>query len=115
MKQLIALLFPALLFLAGCAPSQTPEAMAGDLCRCMQPMAESMTVIKELSAGGEIDRLEKAMTQLDEVAAEVDECMNGLEDQYGEALTTEEKAIREAMMEQCPEVVAAMEEASALF
>ncbi len=115
MKQLNALLFAALLFLAGCGSSQTPEAMAEGLCRCMQPMAESMTVIKELSAGGEIDRLEEAMTQLDEVAAEVDECMNGLEDQYGEALTAEEEAIREAMMEQCPEVVAAMEEASALF
>ena len=115
MKRLIAVISPILILFAGCGYARSPEAMAEGLCECMQPMAESMAVIKELSARGETADLEAAMNQLDNVAGEVDACMTELERQYGEALTNEETAIKTAMAQQCPEVAAAMEEANALF
>jgi len=107
--------FPALVLLSSCGASSSSAAMAADLCRCMQPMAESMALIKELSVSGRPDELDQAMRELDETGAAVDACMTDLEKQYGEALTTEEGAIKESMAAQCPDVVAAMEAAGAIF
>lgn len=119
MKQTVNLgilfLLIAAFSITACQQSASADDMAADLCECMRPMAESFKAIESLSAAGEVDALEDAMESLDATTQAADECTADLEEKYGDALEEQETKIKELMVEKCPEVARAMQEAEAAF
>lgn len=108
---LFLLMLTGCLFAAGVLSSCSDKAagdMADDLCRCMQPVAESYATMEKMAATGDHEGLQQRMAELDSLTTEADGCMNALENKYGEALETSEKAIRAQMTRRCPEVVRVM-------
>ena len=114
LKNCLIILITALV-LFGCQQSADIDNMAADICECMRPMTESFKAIESLSAAGEVDALENAMESLEATAKQAEDCTGELEEKYGDALEQQETKIKELMVEKCPEVSRAMQEAEAIF
>lgn len=78
------------------------EAMAKDLCNCMQPITDLYKKIKGLTADGNVDALSDMMDDLEDASEEADECVDALYEKYGEMAdeSKEETILRKV----CPEV-----------
>ncbi len=96
-----------LLSLSACKKGLDYDAMARDMCACMQPMYETKQKMEQLAAGGDTDALQSLMTELETRAGEAEKCAGELETKYGpiEGDASEEKA-EAALAKACPEMAA---------
>ena len=105
-----ALFLTLVLLSAACGPkAPTVVNMAADLCKCMEPVAEAYTT---MNSAPDDTRPGEIATLLENFEAEVEAfeaCVSKLEETYGEALDTEEHAIRGVMHTRCSEVADVMD------
>ncbi len=103
----------SLLLLAGlwsCSSSSGTDQMASDLCDCMKPLAVAYSEMENLDTeSATMEDLENLMNRLENQADRTDDCIDQLENKYGEALETEQTDIESAMGEVCPEVMTLLE------
>ena len=88
------------------------EAIAQDLCDCMQPMMEIQNQIMALSDAGKTDEIRVLLDsgKLQEATDKGDECVSGMEVKYGALREDEEKRANAAFRKACPEIAKMLSE-----
>jgi len=80
------------------------DAMAKDLCKCMQPLADMNTKVKILMRQNKMQEVQVLFSQLEKMAEEGEICTEDLEMKYGVIEGEREEKANKAMKNHCPDI-----------
>lgn len=80
------------------------DAIAKELCDCMQPLAEWNAKVKEISATQDEEAVKKMFDELGGISEKSYACADKLEQKYGEITADEEEQAEEALQKACPQI-----------
>ena len=98
-------LIPIVLLVTSCTPSFDYDAMAVEMCNCLQPMADISVQIEAASNSSDTLLFRRVLEKIELVAAKSDSCANQLYEKYGDIAPENEAKAQEALMKACPEIM----------
>jgi len=101
MKYLIPLVFIAF----SCKNSFDYDAMAVEMCQCLEPMSEVSEQIELASEGSDTLLLRQLIQKIEVVAAQSDTCANKLFLKYGDISPENEEKAQKALYNACPNIM----------
>lgn len=111
MKTIYLFAFGCLISIFACKSASSDEAIAREICDCLQPMVELYEKMEADAANSESDAVIEAMEDLERLAAESQECSDQLMKKYPD-LGAREAQVEAAMEKACPNVVRMLTEYS---
>ena len=91
------------------------DAMAKELCDCMNPLVEMNEEIQKLTAAGDTEAVGKMFSELEAKFTEGEQCALKLQTKYGEMNTPEQEAKAKAALRKiCPKVADMMDQSENL-
>lgn len=88
--------------------------VAPEFCKCMMPLVDLNKEIQNLINEGKQEKLAALFTEVEKSSEASETCVEKMETIYGTFTPEIEQKIRRAMKNNCPEVVAMLEEADKL-
>ena len=85
------------------------DEMAQELCKCMTPLMEIQKKIMVLSEEGKVDEIKDLLDEVEALSAAGDQCVQDLEEKYGEVGEDKETKANEAFKKACPEIAQMLE------
>lgn len=113
MKLFKTLIIPVMILLMfSCKESRKIDldAVANDLCKCMQPLADINDEILVATQNRDSVAMEKLILEIEAVAAKSEQCAQKLDSKYGVIPTEEEPKAEAAFRKACPEIAQIMEQ-----
>jgi len=112
---ILVLLGVSLLSCKGKKMATDYDAMAKELCDCMNPLVEMNEEIQELTKAGDTEAVGEMFAELEAKFAEGEQCALSLEEKYGDMNTPEQDAkAKAAIKKACPKVAAMMDQSENL-
>ncbi len=85
-------------------------AIANDLCKCMQPLADINDEIVLATEKNDSVAMQKLILQIERIAEKSERCARGLDSKYGVIPVDEEPKAEAAFKKACPEIAEIMEQ-----
>ena len=86
------------------------DAIANDLCKCMQPLADINDEIVAATEKNDSVAMQRLILEIESVAAKSEQCAQKLDIKYGVVPTKEEPKAEVAFKKACPEIAKIMEQ-----
>ena len=87
------------------------DAMAKELCDCMNPLVEMNETIQKLTQAGDTDAVGDMFSKMEAKFTEGEQCALGLQKKYGDMNTPEQEAkAKAAIRKACPKVADMMDQ-----
>ncbi len=91
--------------------SSNDDAIAKELCACLQPMIAMYQKMEAQANNGDADAMIEAMQELETLAGDSQACTDRLTEKYGD-LADRQEGLESAMQKNCPEVMKVLREFS---
>lgn len=95
----------------GCQSPDNHELLAKEACACMEPLSQLYAQLQTVLATGDLEALDELSEQILVQDEEVDACAERLEEIHGPMEGAQGEAVKEAMKEQCPDIIRIMNQA----
>lgn len=103
--KLIKYLIPIFFFAFSCKSSFDYDAMAVEMCQCLEPMSKVSEQIEIASKGTDTLLIRELIQKIEVVAAQSDTCANKLFEKYGDVSAENEEKAQNALVKACPNIM----------
>ncbi len=87
------------------------DKMAQELCKCMRPLAEMNTKVKQLVEEGKTQEVAALFPEIERLSSEGEACAADLETIYGVIEGENEKKAKVALKKACPDIASMLDQA----
>ena len=98
-------LIPIVFFTLSCKNSFDYDAMAVEMCQCLEPMSEVSEQIELASERTDTLLMQQLIQKIEIVAAQSDSCANKLFEKYGDISPENEEKAQKALNNACPNIM----------
>ncbi len=98
-------LIPIIFLTFSCKSAFDYDAMAIEMCQCLEPMSEVSEQIELATERTDTLLMRQLIQRIEIVAAESDSCANKLFEKYGDISAENEEKAQNALVKACPNIM----------